>query len=77
MRGDDHNELPRKQVNTYLKYSGLAFQMAGIVAFAVFIGQWIDKAMNFSKPIFTMVLVIVFFTGYMYKLYLELNKKEK
>lgn len=65
----------RKSVNVYLKYSGLAFQMAGMVAAGIFLGQWLDKKFHTPKPFFTLVLVCVFFGGFMYKLYIDLTKK--
>lgn len=65
----------RKSVNTYLKYSGLAFQMAGLVALGIFLGQWLDKKLNTPKPFFTIALVCLFFAGFMYRLYIDLTKK--
>jgi hypothetical protein len=62
--------------NHYLKYTGLAFQLAALVAVAIFAGQWLDKRFMFEGPYFTVILVFVFFGGFLYKLYLELNSSE-
>ncbi|MCZ2100335.1 MAG: AtpZ/AtpI family protein [Chitinophagales bacterium] len=59
----------------YLKYSGLAFQFAAVVLVGYFIGSWLDQRLQFDKPIMTMLLILVLFSGYMYKLYVELSKK--
>lgn len=64
---------PKKQVNQYLKYSGLAFQLAGLVLAGLFGGQWLDKTFHLDKPYFTIGLVVVLFSGFLYKLYLDLN----
>jgi F0F1-type ATP synthase assembly protein I len=59
----------------YMKYSGLAFQFAAIVIVGYLIGKWIDGLFGFEKPVMTMLLILVLFTGFMYKLYIELVKK--
>ncbi len=59
----------------YLKYSGLAFQFAGLVIAGYLIGGWLDRLLHFEKPVMTVLLILVMFTGYMYKLYMELSKK--
>jgi len=68
--------MNHKQTNGYLKYTGLAFQMAGVVVFAIILGQWIDRKLLLSKPYFTILLVAIFFSGFMYKLYKELTSTE-
>ncbi|MBK8349650.1 MAG: AtpZ/AtpI family protein [Saprospiraceae bacterium] len=65
-----------KKVNAYLKYSGLAFQLAAVVFIGIYAGKWIDSQLGMTKPIFTMILVLLLFSGYMYKLYKELTQKE-
>ncbi|MBK8518304.1 MAG: AtpZ/AtpI family protein [Saprospiraceae bacterium] len=66
----------KQKANAYLRYSGIAFQMAAVVALAIFAGKWLDTKFSLSKPVFTIVLVFLFFSGYMYKLYMELNKEK-
>lgn len=62
--------------NAYLKYSGIAFQLAALVFIGIYTGQWIDTKMNMDKPIFTMLLVILFFALFLYKLYDDLKKDQ-
>ncbi|MEL6142305.1 MAG: AtpZ/AtpI family protein [Bacteroidota bacterium] len=40
--------------NPYLKYSGMAFQMAATILVFVFLGQWLDKQFN-SEPLLLIV----------------------
>lgn len=65
----------RKKKNssvTYLKYAGMAFQLLVLLAVAVIIGQYIDKWVETEQPIFTIITLLVIFTGYIYKLYKDL-----
>jgi ATP synthase protein I len=62
--------------NAYLKYSGLAFQLAAVVCIGLFAGRWIDTKMQMDKPIFTMLLVMLFFALFLYKLYDDLKKDQ-
>lgn len=68
----ERKEKIRKKVHVYLKYSGLGFQLAGLVILGLFVGKWIDSSLNLDKPIFAMLLILIFFSGFMYKLYMEL-----
>jgi hypothetical protein len=47
------------EIKNYAKYSGIAFQMAGIIALGVFGGIELDKFTNLKFPIFTFILTIV------------------
>lgn len=62
--------------NAYLKYSGLAFQLAAIVFLGLYGGRWIDAKLKLDKPIFAMLLVILFFALFLYKLYDDLKKDQ-
>lgn len=66
----------KQKGNAYLKYSGIAFQMAGIILLSIFIGSKIDGWAETSQPYFTILIVLIAFTGYMYKLYIELMKPQ-
>jgi ATP synthase protein I len=71
---NDPTEGKSQKFNQYLKYSGIAFQMAGVVLLGLFAGRWLDGIFSMSKPVFTMLLILLFFGGFMFKLYKELNK---
>lgn len=57
----------------YLKYSGLAFQMFFILFLGWWIGSKIDAYLDISKPVFALILLIVFLTGFFYKLIKDLS----
>jgi F0F1-type ATP synthase assembly protein I len=47
---------PKKQgLNSYVRYSGMAFQMAAIILLGMFGGYKLDRWLNLS-PLFTVVL---------------------
>ena len=50
---------PRKNLNSYARYSSLAFQMLVIILLGVFAGLKIDQWLH-TKPVFTVILSIVF-----------------
>jgi hypothetical protein len=65
-----------EKVNVYLKYSSLAFQLLFIVGGAYLVGKYIDQKIGWSFPVFTILLILLFFSAFLYKLYMELTKKE-
>ena len=59
----------KTEVNDYLKYSGLGFQIAAIVGVGVFIGYELDKWLKTPGPYFTLgcslvFLVLGFYVGF-------------
>jgi len=47
-----------------------------VVCIGLFTGRWIDSKMQLEKPIFTMLLVMLFFALFLYKLYDDLKKDQ-
>jgi len=52
------NKLP-SSLNTYAKYSSLAFQMMFIILAGVFGGMELDKWLGWKFPVFTLVLSVL------------------
>ena len=54
---------PKKQENKgihdFARYSGMAFQMAGIILVAVWGGTKLDKLAGFQTPVFTIILSLL------------------
>ena len=62
------NKNPQKKHLYYLaRYSGLAFEMLGIIALGVFVGQKLDKLRNADFPLLTTIfsLLAVFVSLYL------------
>lgn len=66
-----------KKVSSALKYSGLAFQLAALIVVAIWSGQWLDAKLGLEQPYITILLTLLLFTGFMYKLYKDLIDDNK
>jgi F0F1-type ATP synthase assembly protein I len=62
-------------VNPWFKYSNLAFQMIGVIVSTAIGGKYLDKWLNTSFPVFTLVLVIVGVFAALYLVLKDLLKK--
>ncbi len=50
---DQKIQKKKPQLNSYIKYSTLAFQMGGIIVAGVLLGSWLDKRNANETPWFT------------------------
>jgi len=48
-----------KGINSFAKYSGIAFQMIGIILITTWGGSKLDKLTGFETPVFTIVLSLL------------------
>jgi hypothetical protein len=53
------NQSPRKPPNAYVKYSTMAFQMAGIIGLGCWGGYKLDQYYNKTNSLFTIILSLV------------------
>ncbi len=63
---ESQKETNKKSANAYLRYSGMAFQMIGVLLVAAYAGQWLDDHFQTSQPWFTLVLLLVGVSASMY-----------
>lgn len=63
-----------KPSNTYLKYSGLAFQLLSAIAICGWLGYRLDQWLELTFPAFMLVFGFLAFGGMMYQLYRSINK---
>ena len=72
----DNLQKKKNQLNNYLKYSSLAFQMGGTIAFFTWIGIKVDEWQNTQQPYYTVAFSLL---GVFSSLYLVIkglvNKK--
>lgn len=59
---------PSKQVNTFLKYTGLGLQMVLTLAVAGGLGFYLDTLIGWKFPVLLLVFVMVALTGMIYLL---------
>tara|TARA_B110000196_G_scaffold260329_1_gene231561 strand:+ start:305 stop:538 length:234 start_codon:yes stop_codon:yes gene_type:complete len=68
----------KKQLNSYVKYSSLATQMAVIIAAGVFLGEYLDKTHTLETPIYTIILSLLsIFLALYYVIKKIINYNEK
>jgi phenylalanyl-tRNA synthetase beta subunit len=65
---------PKKQVDSYLKYSGLAIQLLAAIGFFGWLGYKIDQYLSLKFPVFMLLLGFLAFVGMMVQLYRSLNQ---
>lgn len=53
------SKRPKKTLNSYTRYSSIAFQMLVIILAGVFGGRELDKWLDMPFPVFTLVLSIL------------------
>ena len=73
MSGVEDNSKKKKKLDSYLKYSGLGFQLAFVILGSIYIGGWLDSKLGNETAYVTLVLVAVVFGAFMYKLTKELS----
>lgn len=64
--------------NSFIKYSGIGFQLVAVILIFLFLGIWLDGKFG-TKFIFTLILTIIGFFGGFYSFYLtikDLNRKK-
>ena len=62
----ENKDNKKPEVNNYLRYSGLGFQIAATIALGVFIGYELDKWAKTSGPYFTLAFSITFMIAGLY-----------
>ncbi|MCS7019097.1 MAG: AtpZ/AtpI family protein [Cytophagales bacterium] len=50
---------PQKQLNPYLRYSSMAFELAGALLLGYWVGRWIDREWLLPKSLGTMVSMMI------------------
>jgi len=62
--------------NSYLKYTGMAFQMFALLLIAVFLGQKLDEKFQLEESLFTIFLSLFALVGYLVKLYIDVTNNK-
>ena len=57
-----------------MRYSGMAMQLFIGMAIAAWVGQKLDARFNTPKPFITIILILLFTSGYFYKMYKDLTR---
>jgi hypothetical protein len=71
------NQQNKKNARDYVRYSGMAMELFGLLLILMLAGRYLDNRMGNPKQYVTAFLVTVGLIAYLYKLYLELTKARK
>ncbi|MBD1397256.1 AtpZ/AtpI family protein [Pontibacter sp. JH31] len=73
---DDQKPRREESFKSYLKYSGLAFQMIGAMVLAAWAGTKLDETMGNENPWMTIVLLVLAVVASLVLVIMSLNKKQ-
>ena len=69
-------ETKQNKLKNYGGYAGMATEMFVLLFLMVFLGKKLDNYLGNEKKIATAIFVIVGLFAYLYRLYLQVTKKE-
>lgn len=67
----------KKPVKNYIKFSGMALQMGGVITIAALGGDWLDEKQANEFPIWTLVLTLLAIFGSLYQIISGVIKMSK
>lgn len=65
---------PKPPYNSFVRYSGFAFQLLGGIGVAGWLGYQLDQLLGLSFPAFMMTFILLALAGMLYQMYQTLNK---
>ncbi|MGF1636175.1 MAG: AtpZ/AtpI family protein [Cyclobacteriaceae bacterium] len=74
-RRKNQSDSPQKAYKDYAKYSGLAFQMAGLIFLGYWLGDKLDDLTDSKFPLFKIILMLLFTFASLYSLIKSLPKE--
>jgi ATP synthase protein I len=74
---DPKKEIKKKQVSSYVKYTGLFFQMQVIIGVFTFVGSKIDDYQQTTQPYYTAGFALLGVVIAIYQVLKEVNQMNK
>lgn len=65
-------EKRKSAIKSTAKYSGMAFQLFGSCLAGVLLGKWLDAQLQLQRPLWAVLLTVVFMVAALYSLYRQL-----
>lgn len=75
MKTKDDSSESSENFNSYLKYSGIVFQLIGIILIGWWIGSWIDEKMGTPQPYWTAGIILFFILAFLFSVVYNLTKE--
>jgi F0F1-type ATP synthase assembly protein I len=77
---ENPDNKPKKELKTYVRFTGAAFQMAGTIVAAALLGVWLDKKFNPGGNMWTLICTLTGVVVAMYiiiKEVIDMNKEKE
>lgn len=71
----NNSDSEKGKLQSYLKYSGLAFQMLVVLGVAAYGGMQLDAYMGNKNPWFTIIFMVIGVVGSIYKIIVSVIKQ--
>ncbi len=65
-------EKRKSAIKATAKYGGMAFQLFGACLVGALLGRWLDARMHLERPLWAVLLTVVFMLAAIYALYRQL-----
>ena len=65
-------ERRKSAIRATAKYSGMAFQLFGACLVGALLGRWLDARMQLERPLWAVLLTVLFMLAAIYGLYRQL-----
>ncbi|MEI6409811.1 MAG: AtpZ/AtpI family protein [Bacteroidota bacterium] len=69
-------EKRKSAIKSAGKYSGMAIQLFGACLAGVWIGRWLDAKFQLERPLWAVLLTVLFMIASLYSLYRQLLRDE-
>jgi hypothetical protein len=66
----------KNSMRTLAKYSGMGFQLFAACLAGAFIGKWLDAKMQLERPLWAVLLTVLFMVASLYALYKQLLRDD-
>lgn len=73
--GNNDFDQKKKEVNAYVKYSGVGIQMFGIIFLGIWGGLKLSEYLGYEKPYLTMALALISIILAMWNAYRQVTKE--
>lgn len=65
---------PKPPSNSFLRFSGFAFQLLSGIGVAGWLGYRLDRYLELGFPAFMLIFIVAAFSGMLYQAYRKLNQ---
>ena len=70
----NNKEKPKKQLNKYIRLTGIGFQLGATIYLASYIGGWLDEKYLMEKKLFTLLFILIGLVGSIWSILRQLKK---